>query len=296
MILTLGDSVTWGQGLDDEHKFDRIYASGNPLSRIAHSGAVIGSEKDTSTQKEYPEIPVPYPSVWQQVQSVADWSDVEVVILNGGINDVSLPRILNPWIRADQINQLTKQFCAAEMADLLGNLAQRLNAGARILVVGYYPILSNSSNPGDEKQVRMLMEMHGVATSSVAMQTTLDIDTILPRIIENSLAFWKTSTESLTEAVDQTNHSSGRAVCAFVDPGFSETNALWAPDPLLWELSPELDAEDEVKILRDRACADSYGDLVHLPEWGQWFICCRASVGHPNVRGAAQIAAALSHG
>jgi lysophospholipase L1-like esterase len=294
VILTLGDSVTWGQGLVDEHKFDRIYAGDELLPRLAHSGAVIGSEKDTSSQKEYPEIPVPYPSLWQQVQSVGDWSDIDVLILNGGINDVSLTRILSPWIAADQIAQLTKQFCSGAMADLLAKLTLRLKASSRILVVGYYPILSNESNPVNEKQTRMLLEMHGVATSSVAAESTLNIETILPRIIENSITFWKTANQSLEEAVGQTNQTSGQAVCSFIDPGFTEANALWAPNPLLWQLTPELDAEDEVKPLRDRACAECYGDLVHLPEWGQWYICCRASVGHPNVGGAAQIAERLS--
>jgi len=43
----------------------------------------VGSEIDTSTQKLHPEIPVPYPSNWQQLGSVIDWSEVEAVIING---------------------------------------------------------------------------------------------------------------------------------------------------------------------------------------------------------------------
>jgi hypothetical protein len=180
------------------------------------------------------------------------------------------------------------------MSALLGSLAPKVKAGGRILVVGYYPILSKSSNPANEKQPRMLMEMHGVATSSVAMETTVDIETILPRIVENCLTFWTTSIQSLNDAVDKTNHALGQNTCSFVDPGFSETNALWAADPMLWELTPELDAEDEVKSLRDSVCQAAYGDLVHLPQWGQWLVCCRASVGHPNVSGASQIAERLT--
>ena len=290
MILTLGDSVTWGQGLLDEHKFDSIYSNGQLLPRIAHSGAVIGSEKDTSGQKVHPEIPVPYPSVWQQLQSVTDWNGINVVILNGGINDVSLTRILNPWTQVDQISQLTKQFCSGAMTALLEDLASRLKPSGRLLVVGYFPILSHLSSPANEKQPRLLMESHGVATSSVAMETTVDINAILPRIVENCLAFWTTANEGLKDAVDQANRSLSRAVCSFIDPGFTEANSLWAPDPLLWELTPELEAQDEVKSLRDHACQDAYGDLVHLPQWGEWYTCCRASVGHPNVRGAAKIA------
>jgi len=81
MILTLGDSVAWGQGLLDEHKFDRIYAAGRPLARIAHSGAILGAAGDNSTQHEYPEVPVAFPSVWQQMHSVSNWPDVDLALV-----------------------------------------------------------------------------------------------------------------------------------------------------------------------------------------------------------------------
>jgi lysophospholipase L1-like esterase len=294
VILTLGDSVTWGQGLLDTHKFDRLYAGQSLLPRLAHSGAIIGAETDSSNQKEYPELPVPYPSLWQQITAVTDWSDVDLVIVNGGINDVSLTRILNPWIAADHISDLTRQFCQGEMTKLLGRLASKLvKPGARIAVVGYYPILSGESNFENEKQPRILMEMNGVATSSAAIERTFDVTTLVPQIVTNCLAFWTASTVSLKAAVDKVNADLGVTKCSFVDTTFSETNALWAADPLLWELSATLDAEDEVTELRDRACDARYGDLAHIPEWGQWYQCDRASVGHPNVRGAARVAVAL---
>lgn len=295
MILTFGDSVTWGQGLLDEHKFDRIYAGPLLLPRSAHSGAIIGASTDTSGQKEYPEIPVPYPSLWQQIAAVTDWTDVDVVVVNGGINDVSLTRILNPWIASDHISDLTKQFCQGEMTKLLGMLASKLvKPGARIALTGYYPILSGASSFENEKQPRLLMEMNGIATSSVVTAKTFDVATLVPQIVANCLMFWKTSTESLKAAADATNATLGHSMCFFVETRFTEANALWGSDALLWELSPTLDAEDEVTELRDRACDAVYGDLVHLPEWGHWYQCYRASVGHPNVRGAAKIAVALA--
>lgn len=294
MILTLGDSVTWGQGLLDEHKFDRIYAADKPLTRLAHSGAVIGSQGDSSAQKEHPEVPVGYPSVWQQIAAVSNWDDIDVVIVNGGINDVSLPRILNPWIAAEQIAQLTNQFCGTELGRVLCKLVSLAKANARLLVVGYYPIFSSQSNPADEKQFRMLLEMHGVATSSVAANTTIDIGSLMPRVVENCLTFWKASTAALKSAVAAANEAGGHSVCTFVDIGFTEANSLWAADPLLWEITIDLEADDEVKTLRDQECRSCYGDLVHLPQWGEWYTCCRASVGHPNVGGAAKISSELA--
>jgi hypothetical protein len=245
---------------------------------------------------EYPEIPVAYPSVWQQVNGVADWTDVDLVILNGGINDVSLTRMLNPRISAEQIGQLTQQFCLGEMSKLLPVAAGKLvKAGARIAVLGYYPVMSPQSfgqkNARQAQQVRTLLEAHGVATSSAALGTSAGAEDLLPAIVANCMKFWDVSTTSLQAAVAQTNEQMGRDVCVFVAVPFTEVNALWAPEPRLWELSPFLDAEDEVKALRDRACEEKYGDLVHL---APWTVCDRASVGHPNVQGAADIAAALA--
>jgi lysophospholipase L1-like esterase len=113
MILTVGDSVCWGQGLKEEHKLDFLFAreQGLQFTRVAHSGAVIGTENDTSSETEPGEVPVGMPSVWQQVQTYNGWSQVELVLLNGGINDVSVNRILNPSISRAQLNQLVDQFC-----------------------------------------------------------------------------------------------------------------------------------------------------------------------------------------
>lgn len=294
MIVTIGDSVCWGQGLLDVHKFDRIYAAGAELNRVAHSGAILGSETDNSTQTAYPEVPVSYPSVWQQVAAVEDWTDVDLVILNGGINDVSLTRMLSPWVSAQQIEQLTQQFCLGEMARLLPVAAGKLvKPGARIAVLGYYPILSPQTKFDNMKQAQMLMESHGVATGSAALGAQADPAGLVPSIVDNCMTFWTVSDASLTAAVAQTNAALGRNACVFVASGLMEANSLWAPQAELWQLNAALDAEDEteVKTLRDRACDALYGDVVHLLTWIK---CDRASVGHPNVNGATRIAAALA--
>lgn len=292
MIVTFGDSVTWGQGLLDVHKFDRIVAGPEGLLlRPAHSGALLGSETDNSTQTEYPEIPVSYPSVWQQVESFAQWGDVDWAIVNGGINDVSLTRILSPWVTTDQITQLTQQYCGKAMGELLTVLAGKLvKPGAKAAVMGYYPILSPLTAFENDKQPRMLLEMHGIATASAALGTSADMETLKPGIIANAMTFWQVSTTSLKGAVASANAAAGHTVCVFVESPLTEVNSLWAPERQLWQLTPLLEAEDEVKSIRDAKCSDLYGDVVHL---FPWIKCDRASVGHPNVTGAARMAAAL---
>jgi lysophospholipase L1-like esterase len=293
MILTIGDSICWGQGLKEEHKFDYLFAKakGLPFTRVAHSGAVIGTSSDCSTEVEAGEIPVVSPSVWQQVLAWNDWSQVKIVVLNGGINDVCLARILNPAISTSHLIALVNQFCNKAMQELLEAAAAKLTVpGARIGVVGYFPILSGESGETEE-QFRSLLEMHGVSTSSVIAGETFSVNALVPRVVENCLVFWNKSNEALQAAVDAANAKLGRDACVFVKLPFTEVNALWAPQSLLWELTPLLLPEDEVADSRGQACEMLYGDVVHIP---QWVLCVRTSAGHPNVKGAAKIADALS--
>jgi lysophospholipase L1-like esterase len=303
MVLTIGDSVCWGQGLLDEHKFDRILAerwAGNAadrqsenagLQRQAHSGAILGKETDNSTESSYPEVPNSYPSVWQQLLTVESWADVNLLLVNGGLNDVSLDRILDPWVKPAQIEQWTQQYCQTEMTRLLTAAAGKVvKPGARILVLGYYPFLSPATKFNDAKHAQALMEEHGVATGPGGVGKADDPLSLVPAIIDNCMTFWRVAERSFQSAAEAANTVAGREVCTFVAPGLTEANALWAPQSLLWGLTAELDAEDEVKALRDRACSAAYGDVVHLLTWIR---CDHASVGHPNVAGAAKIAGTL---
>jgi lysophospholipase L1-like esterase len=293
MILTLGDSVCWGQGLLEEHKFDHIFAGskGAQLKRVAHSGAVIGTPHDTSTEVDPGEVPVGPPSVWQQMLAQTDWSQVELVLMDGGINDVSLMRILNPLTTTALLTQLVNQFCNQAMRDLLIATAQKLIVpGARIAVTGYYPIFSDQSDPTD-LQFRAMLELHGLTTTSVFHTDPFAIDHLVPQVIKNSITFWQGSNQALQSAVDAANSTLGKNVCVFVKLPFTEANSLWAPQSLLWQLTPLLGAEDEVVSSRGQACEAVFGDLSHLAKLLQ---CQRASVGHPKVQGAAAIAQALS--
>lgn len=293
MLLTFGDSVAWGQGLLEEHKFDDLFADQRGLQRLprkAHSGAIIGAPTDASIVVEDGEIPVSAPSIWQQILAPRDWSQVDIVLLDGGINDVSLTRILNPLLSETQIKTLTDQFCMHNMQGLLEKLATLVSVGTRIGVVGYYPILSDQSDPGDE-ELRALLELHGVAATPTMASAKLSIHDVVPTIVANCLMFWNESNVALQTAVDGANQTAKRNCARFVELPFSEENALWAQDPLLWELkAPLLAPEDEVSSSRGATCKAVFGGLLQLPKLLQ---CERASVGHPNVKGAATIADTL---
>lgn len=294
MILTVGDSVCWGQGLKEEHKFDAILANkkGLPLTRLAHSGAVIGTAKDSLAMVQDGEIPLSLPSIWQQVQSQSDWSQVQIVLLDGGINDIGLTRILNPLTTTNHLTQLVDQFCNQAVQELLEAAGSKLvRQDARIAVTGYFPILSLQSGH-TEIQLRALLELHGIATTAPSVFAGgFSPQNLSSGLVQNCLTFWNHSNDALQAAVNGANRTLGRNVCVFVKLPFTEDNALWASHPLLWELTTLLEPEDEVFGPRGQVCEVLYGDLAHVFQLIQ---CDRASVGHPNVEGAAKIADALS--
>jgi hypothetical protein len=179
------------------------------------------------------------------------------------------------------------QSSHARPARILGKHAQRLKH--KIAILGYYPILSEQSG-GTDEQIKSYLEVHGVSTQSVVAPDKVSIGSIAPKVVENCLQFWKSSSAALQLAVEKTNKVAGTEICRFVQLPFSELNAMWAPQSLLWELNPILLPEDEVAEPRCNACEELYGDIVHLPQWIQ---CDRASAGHPNIAGAASIAEVL---
>jgi hypothetical protein len=289
MILTIGDSVSWGQGLLDEHKFDFLLAQAQDTAflRLAHSGATIGTRTDSGLQIETGEIPVSSPTLWQQTLAHEDWSQVDIVLVNGGINDVSLTRILSPWTSTPQLNQWIDQFCNHAMQDLLIEIAGRLTQPhARIAVLGYYPVLSNKSAQNDA-QLQSLLEIHGVASTSILAPNSFTLGDFVPTVVRNCLTFWRSSDIAFRNAVEAVNTHLDQPACIAVPLPFTEENAMWAPHSLLWDLNTLLLPEDEVAELRSTECEALYGDLVNIPQWIQ---CVRASAGHPNVLGSALIA------
>jgi hypothetical protein len=277
MILTIGDSVSWGQGILEEHNHMLARATGATFLRVAHSGATIGTRTNSGTEVEDGEIPIASPTLWQQTLGVRDWFQVDVVLVNGEINDVSLTRILSPWTSTSQLNQWVDQFCNHAMQDLLVEIAGRLiPPHARIAVLGYYPILSNQSAQS-ESEFQSLLEMYGVATTSVLAADSFSLRDVVPPVIQNCMAFWRSSEVAFRAAVDSVNATLGRRACVYVPLPFAEENVFLLP-------------EDEVSCRRGSVCEALYGDLVHVPQWVQ---CVRASTGHPNVQGAAAIASTL---
>jgi hypothetical protein len=143
-LLTLGDSVMWGQGLASQHKFVQLvagYLAGlhGPVAvaALAHSGAVVCDNPKPEAAHQaflFGELPRSFPSIasqleiagqaagygsflqpnswdpknWQALKAdlgkqiagywQAGGSQPDLILLDGGINDLGALQIVVPWL------------------------------------------------------------------------------------------------------------------------------------------------------------------------------------------------------
>ena len=283
-VVTLGDSVCWGQGLSEEQKFDTLLgrALESPrtkatIERLAHSGAVIG-DQDRGARTAAGEVPVSSPTIIQQCERFTNNpASVNVVLVNGGINDIGVARIVNPFALVPSLSFRIRRACLCGMGALL-RVVTRKFAGrdCQILVVGYYPILSELSDPF--KAMRVL-NLHGIARPPFAELG--DVDFIAP-VIARCKQFFDESTNALQQAIADVGDSRVK----FVSTGFTAANAMFTDNPMLWALDRFLNPQDPIAPMRRPQCDLSF-DVTRPIER---ILCYRASAGHPNVEGARLIA------
>jgi hypothetical protein len=289
-LVTFGDSVTWGQGHLEQNKFAHLVAHSLALQlkMDAHSGATIGVG-DTQTGHCGPEAPNHYPTILQQLNAAKDNPDeASVVIVTGGINDVSVQTILSPFTTDKQLRHVTKRYCHDDMLVLLqAVLARYRSPKTKIVVTSYFPVFSTKSDFG--KVIHYLPAI-GIAPPPSFLTEKERLSFVL-RSVELALLFWQESRANLRSAVNET----GVARVLFADVPFQEDNAMFAPTP--WLFNVHLDSathrlvpEDDVVAARHEQCR-----LCHLNDPLGVATCDIASAGHPNVAGEHQFADTILH-
>lgn len=289
----IGDSVVWGQGLAAEHKSATLLAHylGANVKMLAHAGAKIGIRDSYTVTMPSPEVPCFFPTILQQLQSFSgdhnapispaqmnDPAQVKWVLMNGGINDVEVQRVFNPMVPQYELELHTRNYCGRDMQTLLLQVTSKF-PNALVLVLGYYPALSQQSAP--EGIERLFSLVHGVRFAPL-----MDANVFRNEIVEHCLRFWKLSIGLMRGAVEQVNRATGQTRAVFVDSGLTETNASYAPQSLLWEIAEGENppAPDEVAPERIKACELAEAGLLQKQQ------CLFSAAGHPNIAGAALMA------
>jgi lysophospholipase L1-like esterase len=323
-LLVLGDSISWGQGLRDEHKAWHqvktwLETSGRKVSeRIeAHSGAVIGSVGDSGANPIPPldgEVSRGVPSVNGQIDNVlrtnADPTKVDLVLVDGCINDLDARRLLNAANAPAAIVELAQQKCGPPVEALLSRIAASF-PNAHVIVTGYYPILSEKS--ANDFFMRALAKR--LYTGSESMNDKQ----LRARLIEISREWYQASNRMLaaaTEKVDgQLAAKGSRQRAAFAEIVFSPEHSFAAPQSRLWGFDASvirkllviltlgrvtLKTNDERRNQRGTSCKEALRPAA--PETraqkeareARLLQCRLAAIGHPNRGGALMYYEAIS--
>jgi hypothetical protein len=290
-MVVLGDSVAWGQGLSTANKFSTLVYSSlaehgpedEDITVLAHSGAKIGASPSVASASssahapirklqrggvgDIGEVPLSAPIIMDQCSHFpGDPLSADIVLVSGGINDIGAFYIVNPLTDPDDLRKKICQYCYQDMEKLLGSVADIFsNAKTRIVVTGYFPILSEYSFPNpwrDSRQVNNFFIALG-APPDFSLQVYRGSNPGQPRgqgpvewISNNCRIFFANSTAALGQAVAEVNAQLGSARLVFAKAPFSPMNSALAPQSWLWGIKEDFSVspEDEVVDVRETEC------------------------------------------
>lgn len=333
-MLVVGDSILWGQGLREQQKsWFRVKCwlqgtTGRIVDVVvkAHSGALVErSPGQTQTySSDNPEVNLPLPSINEELDEArklyGDGSKVDLVLVDGCINDVDVRNLLNAAVSRDAIRERAINSCGGAMTRLLRRITDAF-PNAHVVVPGYYRIVSQETE--DNAFIRLMVKQ--LAGQPVVEGRRLTDKEMRERLIANSEEFYTASTAGLREAIEQVNGElQGRASkqkVLFADIQFWPEHAFSARDTLLWTFvfdstnlsgfrkvlialtfgTTAYKANDAVRKERIESCKETYKKPKtprekkdEKQDREKRLLACRyASLGHPNQMGALIYAEAI---
>ena len=328
-LLVLGDSVSWGQGLKDEHKAWYLVkrwlqqTSGREVfERIeAHSGAVIGSPEDRHDDQTSPldgELSRAIPTINDQINNAlrafASPTQIDLVLVDGCINDLDSGRVLNAANTREGVRELAQAKCGAPVETLLTRITATFPT-AHVIITGYYPIVTEKT--ANDLFIRALAKRFYHPEPGAAR---LNDKTLRARLIAISSEWYQTSTQMLSIAarnVDTQLAASGsHQRVLFADVAFRPEHAFAATQSRLWGFDASalrklliafsfghvtLRTNDERRNQRSELCDRQFKSTsINSPEQEQaqkdrLMRCRLAAVAHPNRKGAAMYADAIGN-
>jgi len=325
-MLVLGDSITWGKGLRKEDKFWwRIKnwlqdKTGRVVKEKieAHSGALIETTpglKPFFTSHDG-EINLITPTINDQIDDArnyyGDTSQVDLVLVDGCINDVDVRNLLDASTSLPALDQKIKEKCGRRMQPLLQRITTEF-PNAHVVVTSYYKIISSES--ANNSFTRLLVKKLASQTPEARQMSDREMR---EKLIAISALWYQTSTQSLKEAVAAANSelgkNSSKQRVLFAEIQFSPEHAFSAPDTLLWNFkfgSTNLSGlrkaivvvtcgtaaykpDDQLRESRAKSCKETYrkprdGNVESKAEKERREVsdlaCRYASLGHPNQMG-----------
>lgn len=322
-FLVVGDSLNWGQGLDERDKYYsltvdwlRSEAFGRPrevnLMVKAHSGTTLKfhreeAEKYQQAERdetfEYsPEVNVGFPSSWKQIETAAEdykaagKDGADLIMISGGITDIATERVFDPKGDDNELRAEIKTYCQDDMYDLLEH-ALAIHPNALIAVIGYFPAITDSSNSG--KLLNAWLETRGYPRAfkfliNNPLSRRLLFEKLKKRAIVRSRIWFEESTRNMQIAVDRINEKYGRKRAVFVQSPLTDEHAAEAPNTMLFRMGKNGVVADYKAVERIRACRATLPELERTTGIEYPLRLCEvAAVGHPSAAGARAYAAAI---
>lgn len=328
-MLILGDSISWGQGLKEEHKAWFLVKKWLELNtgrsvRVqveAHSGAVVGAmtEPDVDPRTDYTldgELSRAEPTINHQIdnalRSLANPAQVDLVLVNGCINDVDSRRLLNAANTPDSIRELAQARCGPPIEALLNRITTVFPA-AHVVIIGYYPIITEFT--ANDLFMRALAKRFYTPAAS---DRKLNDKGLRARLIAINREWYQTSDLMLANAarkIDSELKARGSLQrVMFADAAFQPEHSFAASKSRLWGFDASMLRKilvlltlGKVQLLTNDERRSQRSDLCEvilqkpeneLPEQkasrNDRLLRCRlAAVGHPNRKGAAMYADAI---
>jgi lysophospholipase L1-like esterase len=270
-------------------------------TREAPNPSVRGDEGPLTSHEQ--EVPFSTPTITRQVEMIEDAENIDLVIVDGGANDVTINRFAAPWSEREEIARDADHHCYGDMLQVLRLIGHRCPR-AGVMVLAYYPVFSLKSNT----TVAQI-----AATLAILSAGVIGVPQVLAYAgigMRDALAmvsgWWSNlSWQFLHKAVDDANKEmNGRfRLC---HAGMQAENAMFGPDPWLFGLNfgprnfdtthlssdwlPLISPEDPLAMKRLVMCdRHEFGtfDLMARKK------CQCASAGHPNPKGAKAYAEAI---
>ena len=339
-MLVVGDSVMWGQGLLEQDKFWFLTKqwleneTGRKVSaRVeAHSGATIIWRNDQKYPKNRVtnlngELNVSTPTIMQQIENASRYydgdfikrEDVDLVLVNGGANDLGIANLLNPFRKPAWLKKKTAGIFGEDVPKLLESIYGAFPQ-ARILLTGYYPAISADTSSEHicsliksvsgidsyERVINKFLKFIGVKNRRFDACASLfireNIDELIKTLSSLSTLWLDDSNRYLQQAVDALNEkhplnpASGndKRRAFFVRAPFGSKNAYAAPETYLWQIvlgetAGNYKSNDVFYQLREQVC-----NCKHIRLEGfSLRKCFIAGAGHPNIDGARKYAEAI---
>lgn len=323
-LLVVGDSFIWGQGLEEKEKFYthiaewlRREAFGHErdvrINVQAHSGSTIKLHENeaeafkkagrTEADRYEPEVNVGFPSIWHQVNaakqgyaSVGNESGADIVLVSGGITDISVAKLLDPNGDPKLLPPMIEKYCGDDMSELLEH-AGSANPNALLVVIGYFPILSPKSDAG--KVYNGWLEAMGFprALKSFAnnpLTRSMFFRGIRDRTINRSRIWVTESNRQLINAVERFNQAAGKTRAIFVPSPITEDTCYETPNTLLFRMGSMGRSEDPLFRERLAQCRSALPQLKRSTGLDYPVRYCEiAAIGHPNAAGSVAYATAI---